>query len=309
VVCINECLFEFRRDVGNTHLSVSYGDQAFSYRAMSNDLDDFLRNALLPSYIFETDSESVLTLLDFCFLSEEKSANRRQQWGMISSIACINVSLLSSVEKDISSLKNEISKNKNLEKIVDDFSLSLSIKLSENSNITDLNKKIEVTKEQFFDEFRKKEDLLVNATLKFEEIKERSSLELKSKIAEIEDVFFNLSRSAGLEISNFDGLELFIKDRSKTMSYGQETFSRFLLVLAIAQLAQEGSYNFPQLIVNDSYVSFDHELTRRSISIMDDLIKINGGLQYIEFTYRDDIPKENIVLNLKTQGGLNAYNS
>lgn len=309
VVCINRCTFEFRRDVGSTHLNVYHNGQASNYRALSNELDTFLRDALSPTYLYETDSESVLTLLDFCFLSEERSTNRRQQWGVINSISCINVSLLSAVEKDISALKKEISKNKGFEKIVDEFSKSLSIRLNENVNITGLDEKIEVTKELFFDEFRKKEDLLVNATLKFEEIKERSNYELRSKIAEIEDMFFSLNRYAGFERSLFDGLESFIKDRSKTMSYGEETFSRFLLVLAIAQVAQEGRYNFPQLIVNDSYLSLDNESYRTSLSIMDNLMNKSKDLQYIEFTYRDDIPKEHVVLNLNDQGGLHVFGS
>ena len=310
-VCINGLGIGFKREAGSAYLFVFHKGETHKYRALSIELDGFLREALSPVYIYESGSESVLALLDFCFLSEERSANRRRQWETINSICGINVSLLSTVEKDIHALKKEISKNKEHEKIVDEFSRSLTVRLKESVNNADLDSAIELTKERFFDVFREKEDLLKNVTLKFEGIREQSDLELRSKVAEIEDVFFSLNHSAGFARSFFDGLEPFIKGRSKTMSYGEEIFSRFILVLAVAKVAQEGRYNFPQLIVNDSYLSFDldNRSYRRSISILDDLMSMNKDLQYIEFTYKDEVSNEHVVLNLNEQGGLHVFDS
>ena len=140
--------------------------------------------------------------------------------------------MLRSVEKDISALKKEVSKNKELENVVDDFSKSLIDRLNESTKIINLDDTIDLTKKHFFEEFRKKKDLLINATSKLDKIKEQSDFELRSKVAEIEDVFFSLNQYAGFGRNFFDGLELFIKDRSKTMSYGEEIFSRFIVVLA-----------------------------------------------------------------------------
>jgi predicted ATP-dependent endonuclease of OLD family len=310
-VCINGYGFEFRREVGSAYLSVFHKGEDYKYRAQSKELDEFLREVLSPTYIYGGDTESVLAMLDFCFLSEERSANRRQKWEAINSICGINVSLIRSVEKDINALKKEVSKNKELENIVDKFSKSLAVRLNERAKIEDLDNAIELTKERFFDEFREKEYLLINATSKLEKIKEQSDFELRSKVAEIEDVFFSLNQYAGFERSFFDGLESFIKDRSTTMSYGEEIFSRFILVLAVAKVAEESRYNFPQLIVNDSYLSFDldHRTYKKSFSIIDDLMSRNRVLQYIEFTYKDEVPKEHVVLNLNVPGGVHVFDS
>lgn len=310
-VCINNYGFVFRREVGSAYLSVLHKEENYKYRALSKELDDFLKDAFLPTYIYGSETESVLALLDFCFLSEERSVNRRQQWEAIKSICGINVTLLRSVEKDISALEKEVYKNKELENTIHEFSSSLADRLNEIKNVENFDRIIELAKEDFFDEFRKKENLLVNATSKFYGIKERSDSELRSNVAEIEDAFFSLNQYAGFERSFFDGLELFIKDRSKTMSYGEETFSRFILVLAVAKVAHYSRYNFPQLIVNDSYLSLDldNRTYRRSLSILHDLISGNKGLQYIEFTYKAEVPKEHVVLNLNEQGGCHVFGS
>jgi hypothetical protein len=310
-VCINGYGIGFRREVGSAYLSILHKGKDHKYRALSKELDGFLKDVISPTYMYESGAESVLALLDFCFLSEERSAKRRRQWEAINSICGINVSLLSTIEKDIYALKQGVSKNKEFEKIIGEFSRSLTVSLKESARISDFDSTIELTKKRFFDEFSEKEDLLVNATSKFEEIKERSDIELRSKVAEIEDVFLSLNHSAGFQRSIFDGLELFIKGRSKNMSYGEETFSRFILVLAVAKVAQESSYNFPQLIVNDSYLStdLDNRSYRMSRSILDDLISMNKDLQYIEFTYKNDVPNEHVVLNLNAQGGLHVFDS
>ncbi|MGL5664631.1 MAG: AAA family ATPase [Shewanella sp.] len=310
-VCINGLDFEFKREAGSAFLLVLHKGGVCKYRALSIELDVFFKKVLSPSYMYESSNESVFALLDFCFLSEERAANRRRQWDAINSICGVNISLLSSVEKDINVLKKEVLTNKDHEKVVEEFSRLLKARLKISKDNKDLDSEIELTKERFFDEFREKENLLTNVNSKFGEIRARSAFELRTKIAEIEDVFFSLNHSAGFERKLFDGLELFIKGRSKTMSYGEEIFSRFMLVLAVAKTAQEGRYNFPQIIVNDSYLSFDLDSRsyRRSVSIIDELMSVNKGLQYIEFTYKDEVPDEHVVLNLNEQGGINVFNS
>lgn len=308
-ISINEHLFQYTREVGNSSLFVSHSGKTYCFRPRSKELDIFLQDNLVPGYIFEGDTESALQLLDFCFLSEERSANRRQQWEAMNSICGINVSLLSSFEKDIYALKKEVSKNKELKNIVDEFARSLSINLNENTQFSGLDEDIEITKVEFFSKFREKEELLINATLKFEEMKNRSDSELKRKMAEIEDAFVDLYGRAGFDSNFFGRLESFIKDRNIRMSYGEVTVSRFILVLAIAQITHEGLYNFPQIIINDSYLS--HDLNNGSkgkiANILDDVVFRNKDLQYVEFTYRNDIPKEYVVLNLSEQGGWHVF--
>jgi len=311
VACINENDFAFRREAESVHLLVSHKGGDHKFRARSKELNAFLIEILSPNYVYESNTESILTLLDFCFLSEERSINRRQQWDAINSICGINKSLLVSVEKDIHALKNEVSKNKDFETIIDNFAESLLKNIAKNTNVKNPDEIIEATKERFFDEFKEKEDLLLNSTLKFEKIKELSEHELKSRMLEIEKVFYNINHYAGFEDPLFDNLEIFIKDRSKSMTYIEETFSRFLLILAVSQVAQEAPYNFPSLIINDSYLSFElnNKAYRTTPSILDNLMPTSKGLQYIEFTHKDDIPKEHVVLNLNTQGGLHDFGS
>jgi len=299
----------FKREAGSLNLTVAMGSEVMNFRSQSKELDSFLRESLDPRYIFDGNTESVLKILDFCFLTEEKSVNRRQQWEAFSSICGINIFLLNSVEKDISALKKEVAKNKELESVVNNFSESLSVKLREINQLHELDESLEKAKFNFFREYREKEDLLISATLKFEEIKRISNVELRNKMADIEDVFISMKHHAGFDRGYFEGIETFIKDRSKSISYGEETFSRFILILAIARLAEDGSYNFPQIIVNDSYLSryLDNEAYYQAKNILDNLMSRNKELQYIEFTYRDDIPKEHMVLNLEAEGGRHVF--
>lgn len=308
-LCIDGAELIFEREVGSLSLTLSQGDKTYEFRAQSKELDLFLREKLDPRYIYNSETESVLKILDFCFLTEEKSVNRRQQWEALSSICGINISLLNSVEKDIGVLKKEVTKNKELEGVVNKFLESLSENLKESNQIKEFDESLEKTKSSFFREYREKENLLINAILKFEETKERSGLELKRKLAYIEDDFIRMRENAGINRGYFEGIEAFIKDRSKSMSYGEETFSRFILVLAIAGQAKDSGYNFPKIIVNDSYLSFylDNKAHYQAKNILDNLMSQNVGLQYIEFTYRDDIPKEHVVLNLDVEGGLHVF--
>ena len=63
VVRINGNDFQYRREVESPSLSVSHGDEVYSFRALSKELDIFLKDTLAPTYIYERDAESVLKLL------------------------------------------------------------------------------------------------------------------------------------------------------------------------------------------------------------------------------------------------------
>jgi uncharacterized protein YydD (DUF2326 family) len=93
------------------------------------------------------------------------------------------------------------------------------------------------------------------------------------------------------------------------MSYGEEIFSKFILILAIAKASQDREYNFPNIIINDSYLSggLDERAYRNALEILEDVTDKEKGLQYIEFTYRDDVPKEYVVLNLNSKGALHVF--
>lgn len=311
VVFINRCEFKFKRNVDSRELSVLHNSEEFLFFVRSKEHDNFLKDAFLPSYVYDGEFESVITLLDFCFLSEAGSVNRRDQWESINAICGINSSLLGSAERSLVALKKEVSKNKKLEEVVDEFSRSLLSRLSKNSPPTNIDELIEEAKADFFGEYKEQERSLVDATLKFEQIKNESDDELKSKISRIERVFIDLVRSAGLLINLFSGLESFIKGRSKAISYSEEILSRFMLVIAVAKISQEGGYNFPNVIVNDSYLSLDlHETSYIATErLLSNLISSNKNLQYIEFTYREDVQKEFVVLNLNDKGRINVFGS
>ena len=310
-VCVNEVYLEFTREVGSVYLSVCVSGVVHKFRALSQDLDDFLRDVLSPDYIYQNNTESVFRILDFCFLSEEVTKNRRHQWDAVNSICGINISLLKSVEKDINALNKDVQKNKELEKHIDEFASLLIDSVSNREKVSKLVGDVESTKQVFFSDFREKEQLLVNVSNKLDEIKERLDFELKSKLYEIEEAFFSLNQYAGFERSFFDELEMFIKDRSKNMSYGEETFSRFILVLAVAKVSRDNCYNFPQLIVNDSYLSIGLDRVTYEITpaIIDDLLAESKELQYLEFTHRDLAPTKDVVLNLNGLGGVHVFNN
>ena len=45
------------------------------------------------------------------------------------------------------------------------------------------------------------------------------------------------------------------------------------------------------------------------LALLMTLCQGNKNLQYIEFTCRNDLPKEHVVLNLNTEGGLHVFES
>lgn len=306
-VCVDEYHLKFIREVGSVYLAVSYMGETQKYQAFSQELDDFFKEVLLPTHIYGSNTESALALLNFCFLSEERATNRRNQWDAICSICGINVSLLKSVVMDIQALKSEVANNKKFGKVVDEFAQLLTERISENCKAEDLNSTIQSTKEHFFGNYREKEYLLENATIKLETIKKQSESELKLKLSEVEDVFFNLNQYSEQERASFDGLEVFVKGRNKGFSYSEEIISRFILVLAIARVSQDGRYNFPMFIVNDSYLSF--EIENKAYQRVQNIVDSMRELQYIEFTCNEEVPKEYVVLNLNAQGGQHVFGS
>lgn len=308
-LCINEIEFNFSRNIVDTYVVITFDNIVHRFRPMSNDLNEFLNSHFQPDYIFGRDYETIFTLLDFCFLSEEHSVSRRHKWEAISSICGVNVSLLSSVEKDINLLNKKVSKNKETQKLLEEFSELILIKLDENIQKTYFNENINLTKAEFLSGFRADEELLNNAIYKFDDIKKKSEYELRERVAEIEKIFISLSGFSDYKLWGFLGLESFVKEKNNYISYGEEIFYNFILVLAIAKVSQYSNYNFPNIIINDSYLSseIDEESYRKVLEILEDVVGKEKGLQYIEFTHREDVPKEHVVLNLNAQGAFHAF--
>lgn len=299
----------FSRDVGDSLISISVNDVSYRFRPMSKELNEFLCEILRPDYIFGREYEDIFNLLDFFFLSEERSVNRRRQWEAINSVCGINVSLLGSLEKDINSLKNEVYRNKEIQSSVEGFLALLLKNLNGGDKNNRIDKSIEAARCEYFSKFRRDEELLVGATSKLENIKSKSECELKSRVSEIERVFISLKNFTGYDRWTLDDLESLVKGRNRYISYGEEIFSKFILILAIAKVAQDRRYNFPNIIINDSYLSasLDEKAYRRALEILEDVACKDKGIQYIEFTYRDDLPKEYVVLNLNSKGALHAF--
>ena len=117
-----------------------------------------------------------------------------------------------------------------------------------------------------------------------------------------------INNHVGFYGEEFEGLENFIKNKSTLISFGAETYSRFLIILAIAIASQEGRFNFPNFIVSDSYLAVnDNRTYEGAVTILKSLTSNNENLQYIEFTNRRDVPTEHVVWDLYTQGDIHAY--
>lgn len=308
-VRIDELDLVFSRDVGDTSISIFVNDVTYRFRPISKELNEFLSEYLCPNYIFGREYEDVFNLLNFCFLSEEYSANRRQQWEAINSVCGINVSLLSSLGKDIQSLEKEVYKNREVQNAVEEFLELLSNKINDFSQNHIVDENIELTKAEYFSNFRRDKELLISAARKLEDIKSESEYEFRERVVEIERVFVSLRNFAGYDRWDLDDLESFVKGRNSHMSYGEEIFSKFILILSIAKVSQDSIYNFPNVIINDSYLSagLDDRAYRRALEILEDIAGKEKGLQYIEFTHRDDLPKEYVVLNLNSKGALHVF--
>lgn len=308
-VRIDERNLVFSRDIGDSYISVSVNNVPNKFRPLSKELNDFFCDYLLPDYIFGREYEDIFKLLDFFFLSEERPENRRQQWEAINSICGINVSLLGSLEKDISSLKKEVYRSQEIHTAIEEFFELFSKNLGNFSDNKDIEKSLEKTKDEYFFDFRRDKELLIGATKKLAAIKDESEHQLRDRISEIERVFIGLKNFSGYERWDLDDLESFVKGKNRYMSYGQEIFSKFILILAISKVAQNSKYNFPGLIINDSYLSagLDNKTYKSALEILEDVAGKESGLQYIEFTYRDNLPKDHVVLDLNSKGALNVF--
>lgn len=307
-IAVNEREIRCSREIGSFLIRVSEKDNIHEFKAQTLEWDNYLKELLFLDYIYQSNSESALTILDFCFLSEMKSTNRRKQWEAINSICGINISMFRIIENDIATLRKEVAQNKKYKAVIEDFSNTLLTNLDTHKQASESQSCVEKTMEDFFDSYNEKENLLLNAILKFDEIKQKSYQELTRKISEIEAVFLNINNHVGFHEEGFEGLENFIKEKSTIMSFGAETYSRFLIMLSIAIASQEGSFNFPNFIVSDSYLASNDNFTyANAIKILERLTSNNEYLQYIEFTNRQDVPAEHVVLDLYTQGDIHDY--
>lgn len=299
----------FSRNIGDTHIDVSCGGITHRLNPQSEEFYTYLSSWFDPAYLYGSQRESILPILNFCFLSEEQISNRRQQWEAINSICGINVNLLGLAEKDIRSLSKEVSWNRRAQDAVNEYSALLSRNITNDHQAEEAIANIERTKKEFFAEFANKENLLNSATSKLEAIRKESQRQLSARLSEIEGIFIDLRTYLGYNRWEFDGLEAFVRGRSKSMSYGEELFSRFILVLAIAKASRSGTLNFPNIIVNDNYLSPGLDRSAYSVArkILDEMVAEDIALQYIEFTYNEDVPQEHQILNLNDREGRRVF--
>lgn len=304
-ILFNEREIRFSREVGSLLIRTNEKDLIREIKAQTLEWDNYLKDLLSFEYIYQGNSESALPILDFCFLSEMKSTNRRKQWEAVNSICGINTSMFRIVENDILALRKEVAQNKKYKAVIEEFSHKLVTDLGINAQVSNSINSVEEIKEKFFNSYDEKEKLLLNAILKFDEIKDTSNKELANKLSEIESTFLNLNNHTGFHKEEFEGLENLIKEKSTMMSFGAETYSRFLIVLSIAIVSQEGNLNFPHFILSDGYLSSNDNFTYlHAVTLLERLTSNNENLQYIEFTNRQDVPLEHVVLDLYAQGDI-----
>lgn len=303
-ILINDLEIRFFREVGSLYIKVYDNEESFQiFKAESSEWDNYLKEQLAFKFIYQSSSESAQSILDFCFLSEVRSINRRKQWEAVNSICGINTSMFRLVERDIMALRKEVAQNKIYKSVIDAFSNRLLDELEKDSQLENSTNRIEKVKEEFLKSYKDKENLLLNAMLKFDELKKTSSKELANKLSEIESIFININKHHGFNKSEFEGLEIFIKERSHIMSFGAETYSRFLIILSVAIFSENTNINFPNFIINDNYLSSNDDFTySNAITLLENVVNNNENLQYIEFTNRRNVPSEYVVLDLNTQG-------
>ena len=135
-------------------------------------------------------------------------------------------------------------------------------------------------------------------------MRNQSNHEIKNKLYGLEDVFMSMKSNLKNSHDSLETLEGFIKGKTKYMSYGEEVFSRFLLVLAIAEYSNDTDLNFPNLIINDNYLlgSLDSNYIDYSNYILKRLAFENSNFQYIEFTHKEELSSEYIVYDLNMKG-------
>lgn len=296
----------FMREFDSALLHIFVDNEIQKFQVSSPKLNSFLSHLFAPQYLFHESSESIFDLLNFSFMSEDYSFNRRRQWEALKPVCGSNIMLLNSVQKDIFALEKEVQRNKGHEQIVYDFSTLLKA----NDNSFELERNIELSKSDFFQEFKAKEELLSSATNKFKEIESRSKLQLENRIQIIGDAFLNIRSQTFFKDKPFDGVEKFLNSSSNDISMGEAAFYAFNLVLATSQVTRNEELNFSQLIVNDGSLSvLDARVQNDLVKVLDGIVTEDDGLQYIEFTHRrDGISEGDIIFNLDDQfRGVNFY--
>ena len=292
----------FSRENDSPALTISTNDKVERYRALSTELNNFFNEILEPNFLYESAVESSLKILDFCFLPEAFQINRKANWDAVRLICGFNISMLASVEKDITTLGSEVLKNRQIENAVNAFTKKL-IEDSKNQNTSDLELIIGNTKQNFFEEHRSKEDLLFNVTMKLEEFKTKSNSQLTKKLSEFERSYLNLMSLAGINDQDFSTIEQLIIERKS--SHGMERISKLILSLAIAHVSGDNqkNYNHPMFLINDHtssgvFPSFNHTLRPTIV----EAISRTPELQYIEFTYNENISLSDVVIDLNKEG-------
>lgn len=292
----------FFRENGSPALTISINDSAERYRALSTELNSFFNAILEPSFLYESALESSLKILDFCFLPEAFQVNRKANWDAVRLICGFNISMLASVEKDITTLGSEVLKNRQIENAVNAFAKKL-IEDSKNQNTSELELIIGNTKQNFFEEHRSKEDLLFNATMKLEEFKAKSNNQLTNKLSELERSYLNLMSLADINDQDFSTVEQLIIDRKS--SHGMERISKLMLSLAIAHVSgsNQKTYNHPMFLINDqTSPSFFSSLTHTIRPTIAEAISRTPALQYIEFTHNEKISLSDVIIDLNKEG-------
>lgn len=306
IIMIDTREYRLVREVGNRELIIFTNENEVKLVAGSTELNIFYQKALYSKYLFnsESNSTSVLKILDFCFLTEEKTIARKNQWQILSAILGVDDTLLNSIEQDINLLKNEIKNNKRIEKELTSFVDLLNTDIDSICTNTDIRSYIDTTKKSFLKNYKEKEELLLSASLKFEEMKNKAEYEIKSKLYSLNEIFLSMKANIGNSQNHLENLEEFIKGKSQYMSYGEEVFSRYLLMFAVTEYSNYTELNFPNLIINDNYLlgSLDLHSIEYSNHILKKLTSENSNFQYIEFTHKEDISSEYIVYNLNTKG-------
>lgn len=291
----------FTRESDSTKLLVFLNGESEKYGALSSELNQLFNYLLEPNFLYDSFSESSLKILDFCFLPEAAQFNRKTNWDAVRLICGINISMLSSVEKDIVTLRSEVLKNKDIESAINTFSNKL-IGDSTNRDNCNLESTINNLKQAFFEEHRTKEDLLFNVSMKLEDTKIKLEKELRIKLSEIEYSYLKLMDRTKINDSEFSTLEKLILER-KT-SQGIERISKLILSLAIAQASSNNqNYNHPMILINDSTNGMFHPSYDQKIqSVINDVTSRTPDLQYIEFSYNENLSQEDIIINLNKEG-------
>ena len=307
VVQVGGSPYTFSRGCESIYLYVCFDEVERKFRPNSTDLNDFYKSLLDPFYLFGDENESVYDLLEFVFLPEDRVINFRKRTEAIRSVMGAGLSLIDSVSKDIGILKSEVSKNKDYQHVINSFSKFLMEKDSSGLGVdcSFLDEK----KEEFFLKYQETEDLYYNASEKLESLKIETNKKVTEKLSQIERLISHNAELIGLERLSVEDIQSVLSGRGSRLSGSQDQLVRLLSILAIAQLTDRLNLNFPSLIVNDGYLSFEASSSSywKTRELIQEALQSNDELQYIEFTHRQDVPSEEIVCNLNDHWGLKIY--